>query len=204
MPGMEELRKRLAGNTRLYSPQSLEKDPNDDNRLGPIPRVPVGTMFRSRKELAQSGVHRANPAGIAGSMKGATSVVLSGKYEDDVDQGDVVWYTGAGGRQDDGKKGWNMDGPQVKDQSFEHPHNLKLRITYETGRSIRLVRAINKGYRYDGMYRVTEAYLGKGKSGHAICRFKFEREPDQPPLGPLPATARTTSSSREAGISRRV
>lgn len=49
----------------------------------------LGLLF-SRKELAQSGVHRANPAGIAGSMKGATSVVLSGKYEDDVDRGDVV------------------------------------------------------------------------------------------------------------------
>lgn len=47
-------------------------------------------VFGLRKALAQSGVHRANPAGIAGGKNGATSVVLSGKYEDDVDMGNVV------------------------------------------------------------------------------------------------------------------
>lgn len=71
-------------------------------------------------------------------------------------------------------------------------------MSYVTGRSIRLVRAVPEGYRYDGMYRIRQvcrsftvlrtrrsnvrhvltlsfqAYMAKGKSGYAVCRFEFE------------------------------
>ena len=75
--------------------------------FGPILGVPVGTTFQSRKVLSQSGVHRPTMAGIAGSgVEGAESIVASGGYEDDLDQGDVLTYTGQGGNDPStGKQG---------------------------------------------------------------------------------------------------
>ena len=66
--------------------------------FGQILTVPVGTTFPSRKMLSQSRVHRPTMAGIAGSgVEGAESIVASGGYEDDLDEGDVLTYTGQGG-----------------------------------------------------------------------------------------------------------
>ena len=44
-----------------------------------------------REALWKRGVHNSNKAGIAGGFDGATSVVLSGEYGDDIDKGDVVY-----------------------------------------------------------------------------------------------------------------
>ena len=45
-------------------------------------------------------MHREIQAGIAGYADGAPaeSIVLSGGYPDDIDQGDVIVYTGQGGQ----------------------------------------------------------------------------------------------------------
>lgn len=52
-------------------------------------------------------------AGIHGRENlGAFSVVLSGGYEDDVDNGDEFLYTGSGGRDLSGNK-------RTNDQSFD-------------------------------------------------------------------------------------
>ncbi len=68
--------------------------------FGPIPGVEVGTLFEGRKQLLDAGVHRPLVAGISGSgVEGADSVVASGGYEDDVDEGDLILYTGHGGRK---------------------------------------------------------------------------------------------------------
>jgi hypothetical protein len=58
------------------------------DHLGPIPGVPVGTLWTLRLHLSSSGVHRPPVAGMAGSASGPSpSLVLSGGYEDDVDNG---------------------------------------------------------------------------------------------------------------------
>lgn len=58
------------------------------NHFGPIPGVPVGTMWRFRVQVSESGVHRPHVAGIHGrSNDGAYSLVLAGGYEDDVGSG---------------------------------------------------------------------------------------------------------------------
>lgn len=50
------------------------------------------------------GVHRPHVAGIHGrEAHCAYSIVLSGGYEDDVDNGDEFIYTGSGGRDLSGK-----------------------------------------------------------------------------------------------------
>ncbi len=67
--------------------------------FGHILGYPLGSWFENRAELADAGVHRHRQAGISGSAsEGADSIVLSGGYEDDEDHGDVIVYTGYGGR----------------------------------------------------------------------------------------------------------
>ena len=60
-------------------------------------------IFEGRKEMMPSGFHRKWGAGIDGNAKdGVAAIVLSGGYEDDLDSGDEIIYTGAGGN--DGKE----------------------------------------------------------------------------------------------------
>lgn len=56
-------------------------------------------------QASESGVHRPPVSGIHGREgEGAFSIVLSGGYEDDVDNGDEFFYTGSGGRDLSGNK----------------------------------------------------------------------------------------------------
>lgn len=75
------------------------------NHFGPIPGVDVGTTWRFRFQASEAGVHRPPVGGIHGREKeGAYSIVLSGGYEDDMDNGDSFYYTGSGGRDLTGNK----------------------------------------------------------------------------------------------------
>lgn len=56
-------------------------------------------------QVAEAGVHRPHVAGIHGrETDGAYSIVLSGGYEDDVDNGEEIIYTGSGGRDLTGRR----------------------------------------------------------------------------------------------------
>ncbi|MDB5239528.1 MAG: hypothetical protein JWP57_153 [Spirosoma sp.] len=80
--------------------------------FGNIPGIPEGSEFENRYFLSNYGIHRPLQAGISGSQtEGADSIVLSGGYEDDEDLGDVIIYTGHGGRSLD-------TGLQVADQQL--------------------------------------------------------------------------------------
>ncbi|KAJ7178573.1 PUA-like domain-containing protein [Mycena crocata] len=107
---------------------------------------------------------------------------MSGRYEDDVDTGETFMYTGNGGRS--GKYG-----PQIRDQELTRG-NLGLDLSRLTGQPVRVVRghmltsrwAPAEGYRYDGLYKVTDTSLSVGKSGYRTYKFAFERLPGQLPL----------------------
>ncbi|GFQ02605.1 histone-lysine n-methyltransferase family member suvh9 [Phtheirospermum japonicum] len=80
---------------------------NRDKRIvGDIPGVSIGDVFFFRMELCVVGLHGQPQAGIdyvpaSQSSNGepiATSVIVSGGYEDDEDAGDVIVYTGHGGQ----------------------------------------------------------------------------------------------------------
>lgn len=80
---------------------------NRDCRIvGPFPRISVGDAFFFRMELCVLGLHGQVQAWIdfvkaRQSSSGepiATSIIVSGGYEDDDDRGDVLVYTGHGGR----------------------------------------------------------------------------------------------------------
>lgn len=62
-----------------------------ETHFGSIPGVEVGTTWRYRIQVAETGIHRPHVAGIAGRKDvGAFSIVLGGGYEDDRDDGDEV------------------------------------------------------------------------------------------------------------------
>jgi len=163
------------------------------SRFGHIPGVPIGTTFEKRIECDRAGVHPGILAGIYGSKdEGARSVCLSGGYEDDHDEGETFTYTGCGGRDliaPNGKK--RRTGPQDHDQTFDNRYNRALQRSVETGKPVRVIRgskldsiyAPAAGYRYDGLYKVTHAWLEKGRAGYLVCRYTFVRLPGQ---GSLP------------------
>src|SRR4051795_1673543 len=96
-----------------------------DRLFGSPPGVPRGASFASRAEAARAGVHRPTQAGISGSQhEGADSIVVSGGYEDDEDYGDVIIYTGHGGRDESGRA--------IADQTFDRG-NLALARSCEEG-----------------------------------------------------------------------
>eukprot|EP01105_Mastigella_eilhardi_P027615 TRINITY_DN8613_c0_g1_i1.p1 TRINITY_DN8613_c0_g1~~TRINITY_DN8613_c0_g1_i1.p1 ORF type:complete len:758 (-),score=221.56 TRINITY_DN8613_c0_g1_i1:23-2296(-) len=90
------------------------KAPVDKEHWGPIPSVQVGQHFRYQINLSEEGVHIPLIAGIHGGKDGCRSLVLAGGYPEDEDAGDLVIYTGSGGR--DLKLGNRRNAPQTFDQ----------------------------------------------------------------------------------------
>ncbi|KAJ3873463.1 hypothetical protein F5051DRAFT_121993 [Lentinula edodes] len=166
---------------------------------GKVAGIEVGTILSSRQECSDRGLHGPTQAGIHGNATyGAYSVVLSGGYEDDEDNGERVWYTGEGGRKNGG-------GPQIADQDWKNKNNRSLKISCAPDRyPIRVIRghtlhsryAPSWGYRYDGLYRVAKAIQVRGKAGKLLCKFLFVRQKGQPPLPQPTAGSPTTLHSQ--------
>lgn len=142
--------------------------------FGELPGVHEGAEFPSRKELHAAGVHLPTQAGISGSAsEGADSIVLSGGYEDDHDEGDVIVYTGHGGRD-------QQTGKQVTDQTLTQG-NRALALNHLQGLPVRVIRGHQHrspfsprvGYQYGGLYRVDDLWHEQGKSGFVIWRFRL-------------------------------
>lgn len=132
--------------------------------------VKVGQVFNSRIELAKAGIHKPLMAGIWGREKeGACSIVLSGGYEDDIDNINYIFYTGQGGQDVPG-------GNQISDQKLTRG-NKALKVSLENSLPVRVTRGFQvkhgpaSGYRYDGLYYVKSFERVKGKSGFYIYRF---------------------------------
>lgn len=144
----------------------------DPGYFGEIQGIKVGQVFKNRDELSKSGIHKPSMAGIWGSQDtGAYSIVLSGGYEDDIDQFDYILYTGQGGQDSPG-------GKQIKDQEFSRG-NKALAISMEERLPVRVSRGYQVeygpefGYRYDGIYYVQNFHKQKGKAGFFIYRFEL-------------------------------
>lgn len=105
---------------------------------------------------------------------------MSGGYKDDEDYGDVIIYTGHGGR--DGA------GNQVSDQSSDDPGNAALITSERRGSPVRVIRgkhsgspfAPSSGYRYDGLYRVDSHGSTRGIDGFLIWQFRMVAYADTP------------------------
>ncbi|KAH9605244.1 hypothetical protein KSS87_001158 [Heliosperma pusillum] len=164
---------------------------NRDKRIvGSIPGVYIGDMFYFRMELCVVGLHGQIQAGIdyltsSQSSNGepiATSIIVSGGYEDDDDAGDVLVYSGHGGHDKLGK--------MSNHQKLEGG-NLALERSMHYGIEIRVIRGLKKYdgsittkvYIYDGLYRVVESWFDVGKSGFGVYKYKLIRIEGQPEMG---------------------
>ncbi|XP_063311668.1 E3 ubiquitin-protein ligase UHRF1 [Pelobates fuscus] len=172
------------------------------NHYGPIPGVPVGTMWKFRVQVSEAGVHRPHVAGIHGrSNDGSYSLVLAGGYEDDVDNGNEFTYTGSGGRDLSGNK---RTAEQSCDQKLTNmnralalncsaPINDKTGAVakdWKAGKPVRVVRnakgrkhskyAPEDGNRYDGIYKVVKYWPEQGKSGFLVWRYMLRRDDEEP------------------------
>ncbi|KAK1279959.1 Histone-lysine N-methyltransferase, H3 lysine-9 specific SUVH4 [Acorus gramineus] len=112
----------------------------------------------------------------------ATSIVLSGQYEDDMDNMDDVIYTGQGGNNLLGDK------KQFKDQALLRG-NLGLKNSMMHGTTVRVIRGhksdnsyCGKVYTYDGLYKVVKYWAEKGEQGFTVYKFRLKRLEGQPPL----------------------
>lgn len=145
--------------------------------FGDIDNVSEGAVFADRQALRAIGLHLALMAGIDGNAKiGASSIVLSGGYVDDIDNGDEIVYTGHGGNDPKTKQ-------QIHDQSWDSIGNKALLISEIQSLPVRVIRGFKhdsvysptKGYKYGGLYRVVAHFKEKGKNGFMICRFYLKK-----------------------------
>ncbi|CAG5131053.1 unnamed protein product [Candidula unifasciata] len=172
------------------------------NHYGPIPGVEVGAMWKFRVQVSEAGVHRPHVAGIHGREDdGAYSLVLSGGYEDDADEGQEFYYTGSGGRDLSGNK---RTAEQSCDQTLTRMNKALAKNCsapldnvkgaeakdWRAGKPVRVVRnckgrkhsdyAPEEGNRYDGIYKVVKYWPEKGKSNFLVWRYLLRRDDPVP------------------------
>ncbi|KAM7249979.1 hypothetical protein ACFE04_021862 [Oxalis oulophora] len=187
-PDLKTITKMIHSNEVLYH----------EKRIGHLPGINVGHQFYSRAEMVVVGLHchwlnGIDFKGVSCSkeqLKGyegcelplATSIVMSGMYEDDLDKAEEIIYTGQGGHDLNGNK------RQVMDQKLERG-NLGLKNCIEPGVPVRVTRGhdselsyTKKLYTYDGLYNVTEYWAEKGIAGFTVFKFRLKRCAGQPTL----------------------
>jgi putative restriction endonuclease len=173
--------------------------------IGEIEVIKPGQMFLNRQALHNAVVHRGLMNGI--SAGGGESIVLSGGYKDDHDGGDIIIYTGEGGRDP-------ASGHQIADQQMTKG-NLALSKHYQEGNPIRVCRgykldspyAPKSGYRYDGLYRIDSCWNEHGIDGFLIWRYRLVKIPTSEQIvtkSPLPAPEGTEQPTRSTVYTSRV
>lgn len=161
---------------------------NSRKRIGVSPGVEVGDIYYFRMELCIVGLHSPSMAGIdymivkdgLNDESLAVSIVSSGGYDDNNEDGDVLVYSGQGGNLN------NVRDKEVTDQKLERG-NLALEKSLHRGNEVRVIRGLRdqttvagKIYVYDGIYKIQESWVDKGKAGFDVFKFKLVRVPGQP------------------------
>ncbi|XP_026408960.1 histone-lysine N-methyltransferase, H3 lysine-9 specific SUVH5-like [Papaver somniferum] len=160
--------------------------------VGHIPGVEVGDEFQFRVELSMIGLHGPFQSGIDFLNKDgkylATSVVSCGVY-DDIDNFDVLVYSGHGGKPSGENK-------KAEDQKLQRG-NLALKNSVDERTPVRVIRGFKemkrpdsletKGktvttYTYDGLYLAERYWQEKGRHGNNVYMFELRRIPGQPEL----------------------
>lgn len=142
---------------------------------GEVPASPPGTRFKNRRAAFDAGVHRHTQSGISGTAEGTESICLSDGYSDDEIRGDLITYTGFGGRD-------SATGRHIHDQQLVQG-NAGLVRNHEIGRPVRVliresVLTGNKKdswYTYLGLFVVNQWSWGE-RDGYKVLRFQLQAE----------------------------
>ncbi|XP_043703544.1 histone-lysine N-methyltransferase, H3 lysine-9 specific SUVH4-like isoform X1 [Telopea speciosissima] len=185
-PDLKAISKMMETNAVLYR----------GKRFGDLPGINVGYQFFSRAEMVAIGFHSHWLNGIdymgqsysklkeysGYTFPLAVAIVLSGQYEDDLDNSEDVVYTGQGGNNLLGNK------RQIQDQVMLRG-NLALKNSLEHCVPVRVVRGhestssyCGKVYTYDGLYKVVQYWAEKGVSGFTVFKYRLRRLEGQPVL----------------------
>ncbi|KAI5072278.1 hypothetical protein GOP47_0012384 [Adiantum capillus-veneris] len=188
----KEKKKSRRPDLKAITQMKADKKMEDRGKvLGHVPGINVGDQFFSRCEMVAIGLHCHWLGGIdtipASARKTlpflknitklpvASSIMLSGAYEDDIDNSDDVIYTGSGGNDLLGRK------HQIADQVLKRG-NLALTYNMEQDLPVRLIRGhktkksyTGKIYTYDGLYKVKDFWAEKGLSGFTVYKFRLKR-----------------------------
>jgi hypothetical protein len=138
-------------------------------------------------------LHQTNQRGISwlededGSKVG-DAIVLNGGYDDDEDHWHAIRYTGASPDADKDPQTKKL----LRSQSWSYMDNAALRLSYERGYPIRVIRGYkgdpryspSDAYRYDGLYEITDVRTATSKSPAPdgseikVCQFDLRRLPE--------------------------
>ncbi|KAM3705888.1 hypothetical protein ACB098_03G110900 [Castanea mollissima] len=163
-------------------------------KIGHLPGIKVGQQFLSRAEMVAVGLHGDWLNGIdyigetckmeeyrKFTLPVAVSIVLSGQYEDDVDNAEVV-YAGQGGNGLLGNK------RQIKYQVMCRG-NLVLKNNMVQDLPIRVIRGhkcagsyTHKIYTYDGLYKVDHCWNERSAFGFNVFKYRLRQIEGQPKL----------------------
>ncbi|CAL5201233.1 unnamed protein product [Lathyrus oleraceus] len=159
---------------------------NATKRIGSVPGVEIGDIFFFRMEMCVVGLHNQSMGGIDAIKSHhedealAISIVSSGEYDDEAEDGDVIIYTGQGGN-------FNKKEKHVSDQKL-HRGNLALDRSSRQHNEVRVIRGIkdttalnSKIYVYDGLYKIQDSWTEISKEGDgSLFKYKLIRVPGQP------------------------
>nr|XP_023924619.1 histone-lysine N-methyltransferase, H3 lysine-9 specific SUVH4-like [Quercus suber] len=163
-------------------------------KIGHLPGIKVGQQFLSRAEMVAGGLHGDWLNGIdyigetckmeeyrKFTLPVAVSIVLSGQYEDDVDNLEVV-YAGQSGNGLLGNK------RQIKYQVMCRG-NLVLKNNMDQDLPIRVIRGhkcagsyTHKIYTYDGLYKVDHCWNERSAFGFNVFKYRLQQIEGQPKL----------------------
>lgn len=152
-----------------------------------------------RMVIAQfKGAHSGGIRGIAGDAeRGAFSVVVSGQYEEDLDEGDVLYYSAEAA--DKNENPLEVIRRSTNDSLVESCGNRQ---------PVRVLRSASKGererhyspacgIRYDGLYTVVAVQDRTNAKGGLYQRFKLHRLAGQEDLEDIAARSPTAEQKRE-------
>nr|XP_010318182.1 histone-lysine N-methyltransferase, H3 lysine-9 specific SUVH6-like [Solanum lycopersicum] len=155
--------------------------------FGHVPGVQIGDQFRFRAELVMIGLHHQFIKGInyvtIGRKDVASSIVDSGRYDNEAISSETFIYVGQGGNP---KVSVNA---RMEDQKLEGG-NLALKNSMELGYPVRVIcgrQRVNgeksdTRYIYDGLYTVTKCWEERAPTGKYIFKFELKRNLGQPKL----------------------
>jgi hypothetical protein len=135
----------------------------------------LGQWWPTQLSTVRDGAHGSAQAGIYGEKeKGAFSIIVAGgSGYDDKDMGDEIYYSGTISKDD-----------TATDATIRMLESYKLRNPVRVLRSSNLALSNpyrpERGYRYDGLYRVIGYQLVKQEG--AVHRFQLVRLPGQNPI----------------------
>ncbi|KAK9156551.1 hypothetical protein Scep_003125 [Stephania cephalantha] len=158
---------------------------NTRRRVGNVPGVEIGDIFFFRIEMCLVGLHAPSMAGIdymtikfgQEEETVAVSIVSAGGYGDEMGDADMLVYSGQGGIK--------RDVNEVTDQKLERG-NLALERSLRKGNEVRVIRGVKdpwnstgKIYFYDGLFKIQESWMEKGKAGAQVFKYRLYRLPGQ-------------------------